>query len=96
MGWRHRVHENIQRRAQSRHTEQQRIQQRIHQKRCAEERRHMDGVVLHRRNANRLKLHYFRAELGDWCIANDLILQKIEKKVWEICGKYTLGTGDKL
>lgn len=29
-------------------------------------------------------------------IANDLILQKIERKVWEICGKYTLATGDKL
>ena len=35
-------------------------------------------------------------EEHDWCIANDIILQKIEKKVWEICGKYTLGTGDKL
>lgn len=35
-------------------------------------------------------------EEHDRCIANDIILQKIEKKVWEICGKYTLGTGDKL
>lgn len=32
----------------------------------------------------------------DSIIANDLILQKIEHKVWEICGKYTLATGDKL
>ena len=35
-------------------------------------------------------------EEHDWVIANDIILQKIEKKVWEICGKYTLATGDKL
>ena len=35
-------------------------------------------------------------EEHDYCIAHDLILQKIEKKVWEICGKYTLATGDKL
>lgn len=35
-------------------------------------------------------------EEHNWTIANDLILQKIEKKVWEICGKYTLATGDKL
>ncbi len=26
----------------------------------------------------------------------EIILQKIERKVWEICGKYTLATGDKL
>lgn len=35
-------------------------------------------------------------EEHDPVIANDLILQKIERKVWEICGKYTLATGDKL
>ena len=35
-------------------------------------------------------------EEHDFCIANDLILQKIERKVLEICGKYTLATGDKL
>lgn len=32
----------------------------------------------------------------DPVIAHDLILAKIERKVWEICGKYTLATGDKL
>ena len=26
----------------------------------------------------------------------DLIREKIKDKVWEICGKYTLATGDKL
>ena len=32
----------------------------------------------------------------DVAIATKLILKRIEDKVWEICGKYTLGTGDKL
>ena len=29
-------------------------------------------------------------------VAHKIIMSKITNKVWEICGKYTLATGDKL
>ena len=29
-------------------------------------------------------------------MASQLIIKRIKDKVWEICGKYTLATGDKL
>ena len=32
----------------------------------------------------------------DPVIAKELIMKRIKDKVWEICGKYTLATGDKL
>lgn len=36
------------------------------------------------------------SENHDAEIAKGIIKEKIARKVWEICGKYTLATGDKL
>lgn len=35
-------------------------------------------------------------EEHDPAIASQLIIKRVKDKVWEICGKYTLATGDKL